>query len=33
MAFSGGVGASVRLFRQLSADVDAKYFRLSRDPT
>jgi len=31
MAFSGGVGASVRLFSQLSADVDAKYFRLSRD--
>jgi opacity protein-like surface antigen len=29
MAFSGGVGASVRLFSQLSADVDAKYFRLS----
>jgi opacity protein-like surface antigen len=31
MAFSGGVGASVRLFSQLSADVDAKYFRLSGD--
>jgi len=31
MAFSGGLGASVRLFSQVSADVDAKYFRLSRD--
>ena len=31
MAFSGGVGASVRLFSQLSADVDVKYFRLSGD--
>jgi len=30
-AFSAGGGASVRLFSQLWADVDAKYFRLSRD--
>lgn len=30
-AFSAGVGASVRLFKTLSADVDAKYFRLSRE--
>jgi opacity protein-like surface antigen len=30
-AFSGGAGASVRLFSQLWGDVDAKYFRLSRD--
>lgn len=30
-AFSAGGGASVRLVSQLWADVDAKYFRLSRD--
>jgi opacity protein-like surface antigen len=30
-AFGGGAGASVRLFGQLWGDVDAKYFRLSRD--
>jgi len=30
-AFSAGGGASVRLAGQLWADVDAKYFRLSRD--
>jgi opacity protein-like surface antigen len=30
-AFNGGAGASVRLFGQLWADVDARYFRLSRD--
>lgn len=31
MAFSAGGGASIRLFSSLWADVDAKYFRLSRD--
>lgn len=30
LATSAGVGASIRLFRQLSADLDAKYFRLDR---
>ena len=30
-AFTAGAGASVRLFSQLYADVDAKYFRLSRE--
>ena len=30
-AFSAGAGASVRLVSALWADVDAKYFRLSRD--
>jgi opacity protein-like surface antigen len=30
-AFSGGAGASVRVFNQLWADMDAKYFRLSQD--
>ena len=30
-AFSAGAGASVRLFSSLWADVDAKYFRLSRE--
>ena len=30
-AFSAGGGASVRLAGQFWADVDAKYFRLSRD--
>ena len=30
-AFSAGGGASVRLTSQFWADVDAKYFRLSRD--
>ena len=30
-AFSAGAGASVRLAGQFWADVDAKYFRLSRD--
>jgi opacity protein-like surface antigen len=30
-AFSGGAGASVRLAGQLWGDVDAKFFRLSRD--
>jgi opacity protein-like surface antigen len=30
-AFSAGAGASIRLVSQLWADVDAKYFRLSRE--
>ena len=30
-AFSAGAGASIRMFRSLWADMDAKYFRLSRD--
>lgn len=30
-AFNAGAGASVRVFNQLWADVDAKYFRLSRE--
>jgi opacity protein-like surface antigen len=30
-AFNAGAGAGVRVFRQLWVDVDAKYFRLSRD--
>jgi opacity protein-like surface antigen len=30
-AFSGGAGASVRVWRQLWADVDGRYFRLSDD--
>jgi opacity protein-like surface antigen len=30
-ALNGGAGASVRVWRQLWADVDAKYFRLSGD--
>ena len=30
-AFSTGAGASVRIAGQLWGDVDAKYFRLSRD--
>jgi opacity protein-like surface antigen len=28
LASSAGVGASVRIFKQLSADLDARYFRL-----
>lgn len=31
IAASGGVGASLRMYRQLFADVDARYFRLARD--
>lgn len=30
-AFSAGAGASVRLFKSVWADADAKYFRLSRE--
>ena len=30
-SFNAGAGASVRLASQLWADVDARYFRLSRD--
>jgi opacity protein-like surface antigen len=30
-AVSAGAGASIRMFRSLWADMDAKYFRLSRD--
>lgn len=30
-AFNAGAGASIRVFRALWADVDAKYFRLSRE--
>ena len=30
LAASAGVGASIRIFRQLSADLDARYFRLDR---
>ena len=30
-AFNGGAGASVRVWKQMWADVDAKYFRLSGD--
>jgi opacity protein-like surface antigen len=30
-AFNAGAGAGVRVFRQLWVDVDAKYFRLTRD--
>jgi opacity protein-like surface antigen len=30
-AFDGGAGASVRVWKQVWADVDAKYFRLSGD--
>lgn len=30
-AFDGGAGASLRVWRQLWADMDAKYFRLSHD--
>lgn len=30
LATSAGVGASIRLFGQLSADLDARYFRLDR---
>jgi outer membrane protein with beta-barrel domain len=30
-AFDGGAGASVRVWKQIWADVDAKYFRLSGD--
>jgi opacity protein-like surface antigen len=30
-AFNGGAGASVRVWRQLWADVDGRYFRLSGD--
>ena len=30
-AFGAGAGASVRVVKQLWADMDAKYFRLSRD--
>ena len=30
-AFSAGAGASVRIVSSLWADVDARYFRLSRD--
>jgi opacity protein-like surface antigen len=30
-AFNAGAGASVRLFSQLWADMEAKYFRLSRE--
>jgi hypothetical protein len=31
LAFDGGAGASIRVWRQLWGDVDAKYFRLSDD--
>jgi opacity protein-like surface antigen len=31
MAASAGVGASLRVFKELSVDMDARYFRLSRD--
>jgi len=31
LALSGGVGASVRVFKQLSVGVDARYYRLDRD--
>jgi opacity protein-like surface antigen len=31
MALSAGVGASLRLFREVSLDMDARYFRLSRE--
>ncbi len=31
MAASAGVGASLRVFRDLSVDMDARYFRLSRE--
>ena len=31
MAFSAGGGAAIRLVSSLWANVDAKYFRLSRD--
>lgn len=30
LATSAGVGASIRIFKQLSADLDARYFRLDR---
>jgi opacity protein-like surface antigen len=30
-AFSGGAGASIRLFKQVWGDADAKYFRLSEN--
>lgn len=30
MAASAGIGASVRVFRELSVDIDARYFRLDR---
>lgn len=30
LATSAGVGASIRIFRQLSADLDVRYFRLDR---
>lgn len=30
MAASAGVGASLRVFRELSVDIDARYFRLDR---
>jgi opacity protein-like surface antigen len=30
-AFDGGAGASIRVWGQLWADMDAKYFRLSGD--
>ncbi|MSO82636.1 MAG: hypothetical protein EXQ53_05015 [Acidobacteria bacterium] len=30
LATSAGVGASIRIFRQLSADLNARYFRLDR---
>lgn len=30
LAASAGVGASIRIFRQLSADLDARYFRIDR---
>jgi opacity protein-like surface antigen len=31
LALSGGVGASVRVWKQLSVGVDARYYRLDRD--
>jgi opacity protein-like surface antigen len=31
LATSAGVGASLRVFKQLSVDIDARYFRLDRD--
>jgi opacity protein-like surface antigen len=30
LATSAGIGASIRIFKQLSADLDARYFRLDR---
>jgi opacity protein-like surface antigen len=31
MVLSGGVGASLRVFKALSLDIDARYYRLDRD--